>query len=94
MRAWLPLRGPKSIGGSAAIGAVSGLAGTALWIALVEPFAPAAAEPFGDAAWLARALAATALPPLVEEPLLLPVRVAVDVVFGHAPIQHQGACPV
>ena len=70
MRAWLPLRGPRGVLGSAAVGAVAGLAGTALWISLASPFAPADAPPWGDSAWLSRALVATTLPPLVEEPLM------------------------
>jgi membrane protease YdiL (CAAX protease family) len=41
-----------------------------LWVALVAPFAPGSAEPFDDTAWIARLLVSTALPPLVEEPLL------------------------
>ncbi len=69
-RAWLPLRGPRGLLGSLAIGAAAGLAGTALWIALSAPFAPADAPPWDDTAWLARAIVATALPPLVEEPLM------------------------
>jgi CAAX protease family protein len=53
--------------GSAALGALVGLGGTALWIALHAPFARADAPAWPDSAWLARALGATALPPLVEE---------------------------
>jgi len=70
MRAWLPLRGPNGSAGSIALGAGAGLAGTALWIGLVAPFAPTEATAWSDSAWLARALVATTLPPLVEEPLL------------------------
>ncbi|MBM4337755.1 MAG: CPBP family intramembrane metalloprotease [Deltaproteobacteria bacterium] len=70
MRFWLPLRGPKPLGGSLALGGVVGLVGTAVWIALAAPFAPEVAAPWSDSAWLARALVATALPPLIEEPLL------------------------
>jgi hypothetical protein len=69
-RLWLPLRGPKGMPGSVAVGAVTGLAGAALWIALAAPFSPSDALRWDDSAWLARALVATALPPLVEEPLL------------------------
>jgi hypothetical protein len=69
-RRWLPLRGPKGILGSVAVGTATGLAGTALWIALAAPFAPADALPWDDSAWLARALVAATLPPLVEEPLM------------------------
>jgi len=69
-RFWLPLRGPKGIAGSIALGAAAGLAGTALWIALAAPFAPVDARPWDDSAWAARALVATTLPPLIEEPLM------------------------
>ena len=69
-REWLPLRGPRGTLGSVAVGAAAGLAGTALWIALAAPFASAAAPAWDDAAWLARALVATTLPPLIEEPLM------------------------
>lgn len=69
-RAWRPLRGPKGVAGSLALGAVAGLLGTALWIALRLPFAPADAPARSESAWLARALVSTALPPLVEEPLM------------------------
>ena len=68
-RSWRPLTGPKRALGSIAIGAAVGLAGTALWIALVTPFAPAA-EPWPHDAWLARALVAPVFAPLVEEPLM------------------------
>jgi len=70
MRAWRPLRGPGRASGSIALGAAVGLAGTALWIALLAPFTPADAAPWPDPAWLERALVATTLAPLVEEPLL------------------------
>jgi membrane protease YdiL (CAAX protease family) len=70
MRDWRPLRGPKGTAGSVGLGALAGLAGTAVWIALVSPFVDPDAAPFDDTAWSARALVATALPPLIEEPLL------------------------
>ena len=57
-RTWLPLRGPRGILGSVSVGVVAGLAGTALWIALATPFAPANAPPWDDTAWLARAVVA------------------------------------
>ncbi len=69
-RAWVSLRGPKGIAGSLTIGAATGLAGTALWVVLATPFAPSEAPAWRDSAWLARALVAAALPPLVEEPLM------------------------
>jgi len=70
VRAWRPLRGPKGIAGSLALGAAVGLLGTALWIALVSPFVPADASPWSESAWLARALISTVIPPLIEEPLM------------------------
>lgn len=66
---WRPLRGPKSARASVALGALVGLLGTALWVGLVAPFAPAA-EPWPEQAWAARALVASAYAPLVEEPLM------------------------
>ena len=69
-RYWRPLSGPKGVAGSIALGALAGVAGAALWIGLVLPFAPQAAEPWPERAWLARALVATVYAPLVEEPLL------------------------
>jgi hypothetical protein len=69
-RAWRPLRGPRGVAGSVALGAAAGLAGTALWIGLVAPGARTDATAWSEPAWLARALVATALPPLVEEPLM------------------------
>ena len=69
-RSWLHIRGPRGIAGSLALGAAAGLAGTALWIALVAPGARTDAVAWGESAWLARAVVATALPPLVEEPLM------------------------
>jgi hypothetical protein len=67
LRRFPPVRGPKSLAASLALGGLTGLAGTLLWIALAAPFAPATAPAWSDSAWLARALVATALPPLFEE---------------------------
>src|SRR5258705_10259941 len=69
-RSWLPLRGPHGIAGSLGLGAAAGLAGTVLWIGLVAPGARSDAIPWSASAWVARAIVATALPPLVEEPLM------------------------
>jgi len=66
-RSYLPLRGPRPAVGSAALGAAAGLAGAALWLALLQPFAHADAAPWSDSAWAARALGATLLPPVFEE---------------------------
>ncbi|HXX49608.1 MAG TPA: CPBP family intramembrane glutamic endopeptidase [Myxococcota bacterium] len=62
-----PLRGPRSPLASVAVGAVAGLAGTALWLALRAPFPAHDATPWSDTAWLARALGSALLPPIVEE---------------------------
>jgi hypothetical protein len=66
-RDYLPLRGRRSIAGSVAVGAAAGLAGAALWVALVRPFATADAPAWSDSAWLARAVGASLLPPFIEE---------------------------
>lgn len=66
-RDYLPLRGPRSPWASLALGALAGLAGAALWVALRAPFAAAAAPAWSDSAWAARALGAALLPPFVEE---------------------------
>ena len=69
-RFWRPIRGPKSAAGSVALGALAGVAGTVLWIALVTPFAPADVAAWPEPAWQARAVVATIFAPLVEEPLM------------------------
>jgi hypothetical protein len=69
-RAWRPLRGPKSVAGSLALGAATGLVGFAAWIVLATPFAPVDVAAWSDPAWAARASVSTALPPLIEEPLM------------------------
>ncbi|HXZ86226.1 MAG TPA: CPBP family glutamic-type intramembrane protease [Myxococcota bacterium] len=66
-RDYQPLAGPRSAWGSLALGAVAGLAGTALWVALRAPFASSAAGVWRHAPWEARALGSTLLPPLAEE---------------------------
>jgi len=66
-RSYPPLAARRSALGSVGLGTAVGLAGTALWIALHAPFARAHAPAWSDSAWLARALGATSLPPLVEE---------------------------
>jgi CAAX protease family protein len=63
---YLPLRGPRPAAASLGVGALAGLAGTALWVLLRSPFADA--EPaWSESAWAARALGSTLLPPLFEE---------------------------
>lgn len=66
-RDYLPLRGERSLAGSLALGALAGLAGTALWVALVWPFAARDAPAWSNAEWLTRAIGATLLPPFIEE---------------------------
>ncbi len=66
-REYVPLRGPRPLAGSLALGAAAGLAGAALWVALRAPFAPGDSTPWSDADWLARALGSTLLPPFIEE---------------------------
>jgi hypothetical protein len=68
-RRWFcPLRGPGSVPGSLAWGAVAGLAGAALWVALLAPFVSAAeATPWTPSAFWLRFAAAGALVPVFEE---------------------------
>lgn len=66
-REYRPLAGPRPLAGSLALGAVAGLVGTALWVALRAPFPAGSPAPWRDSAWLARALGSTVLPPLAEE---------------------------
>ncbi len=71
-RFYVPLRGLGSVAGSLGWGAVAGLAGTALWIGLLAPLAPAAGAgaAWGDTAFALRLVAAGAVVPLLEELLL------------------------
>jgi membrane protease YdiL (CAAX protease family) len=63
-----PIVGPRSVAGSMLLGAAAGLAGVALWIALVLPFHDASAgEPFPPGAFALRVIAATVLVPFIEE---------------------------
>ena len=69
-RSYLPLRGPRSPLASLAAGSLVGLAGTALWIALLAPLAgptPCSWEPLSFAL---RGVAAALLVPLSEELLM------------------------
>lgn len=70
MRRHVPLRGPRAPSLSAAAGVAAGLAGTALWVALVRPFAAGEAEPWEPLAFGLRLAAAGLLVPLFEEQLL------------------------
>lgn len=69
-RHYVSLGGPRARAGSLLLGAIAGLFGTGLWLALRQPFAPAAAEPWTQTAFALRLLASVALAPLIEELLL------------------------
>jgi membrane protease YdiL (CAAX protease family) len=66
-RSYRPLRGARPVAGSVLLGAVAGLVGVVLWVALLAPFCSADAAPWPGPAWAARAVVATALPPVFEE---------------------------
>jgi hypothetical protein len=66
-RDYLPLHGPRSAAASLALGAVAGVFGAVLWVALRAPFAAGDAGAWSDSAWAARALGSTLLPPFIEE---------------------------
>jgi membrane protease YdiL (CAAX protease family) len=68
-RFYVPLRGPRSPLGSIAVGVGAGLAGLALWVALLAPFVKGG-EAWTPLPWLLRGLAATALVPIFEEQLM------------------------
>jgi membrane protease YdiL (CAAX protease family) len=61
------LRGPRSPAASLALGALVGLGGLALWVALLRSPAAALAPPWSDAAWGLRLLASATLVPVFEE---------------------------
>lgn len=68
---WYPaLRGPKNPWGSVAVGALTGLAGAALWIALLRPFVPTGGTPWSDLAFALRLAAAGGIVPVFEELLM------------------------
>ena len=69
-RHYVPLTGPKPKAGSVVVGIAAGLIGTALWIGLVLPFAPAAGEAWTVPEVALRIAAAVLLVPLFEELLL------------------------
>jgi membrane protease YdiL (CAAX protease family) len=85
-RVYVPLRGPGRPLVSIAGGAVVGLAGTALWIALVEPFVPRDAEPWETGAWGMRLLASSLVVPVFEELVMrgLVLRAALGYEQAHA----------
>ena len=69
-RQYVSLTGPKSRTGSVLLGALAGLLGTILWLALLRPFAADAVAPWSAPAFALRLLASVALAPLIEELLL------------------------
>jgi hypothetical protein len=63
-----PIRGPRPVWGSVAVGAAAGVAGVLVWIALVLPFHSASeGTPFTAPEFVLRLAAATLLVPFVEE---------------------------
>ncbi|WP_310601311.1 type II CAAX prenyl endopeptidase Rce1 family protein [Desulfobulbus sp.] len=67
-RWYCPLTGPKPVWGSIATGAVAGLAGLLLWLALLAPFVqPDEASPWTVPSFLLRLLSAGLVVPLFEE---------------------------
>lgn len=66
-RRYVPLRGPGSLAGSIGAGAGAGVAGTALWAALMWPFADPDARPWSEAIFGLRLLVASTVVPLIEE---------------------------
>ncbi len=65
----LPLRGPGSLRLSIAAGAVAGVVGAALWIALMTPFA-GEAQAWTPQEWWLRVGAAVLIVPIFEEQLM------------------------
>jgi hypothetical protein len=66
-RWYLPLRGPRSPIGSVAVGIAGGIAGTALWVVLKQPFVEAGGEAKDVASFWARLLASSSVVPFLEE---------------------------
>lgn len=63
-----PMRGPRSVRGSVAVGAAAGIVGVLVWIALVLPFHSASdGTPFTAPEFALRLAAATLIVPFVEE---------------------------
>ena len=69
-RWYAPLRGPRPLVGSLALGAGAGLVGAALWVALLTPFVESSGEAWDDLAWGLRLAASGILPPIFEELLM------------------------
>ncbi len=83
-RRYQPLRGPGSPAVSIAVGALAGVLGLALWIALLRPFADPAAPAWETGDWAWRLAGSTLLPPLIEELLLRGWVLGVGVEFDRA----------
>jgi uncharacterized protein len=67
-RRYRPIGGPRPAAASVAIGALAGLVGAAVWVALVAPFQdPSAGEPLVGAAFVLRLAAAVLVVPFAEE---------------------------
>jgi len=81
---YLPLSGPRAVGPSVALGALAGLGGAALWVALRAPFPPVDPAPWTNAQWASRALGAVLLPPFMEELLFRGWALRVGVLFSRA----------
>jgi membrane protease YdiL (CAAX protease family) len=69
-RSYCPLRGPRSPASSIGVGAIAGLAGTALWIALKAPLVAPGGDAVSAAAFALRLVASVALVPVFEELLM------------------------
>jgi hypothetical protein len=66
-RHYTHLLGPRSPLGSAAVGALAGLAGLALWIAMLQSLVGREGEPWTEPAFLARLVVYSTLVPVLEE---------------------------
>lgn len=67
-RWYCSLTGPRSLGGSVAVGVVTGLVGLLVWLGLLAPFvAPDDATPWSSGGFALRLLGAGLLVPLFEE---------------------------
>lgn len=69
-RRYRTLLGPRSAAGSVGIGALAGLAGTALWVALSWPFIGPGGEAWSELDWALRLIGSSILPPVFEELLM------------------------
>jgi hypothetical protein len=67
---YVPLTGPRSLAFSLVVGALTGLAGTVLWVKLLTPFAGGDAEPWSKVSFGLRLAAAGLVVPVFEELLM------------------------